>query len=224
LLLGTSLAQAADPVKQIRIYVTPYYASAKEPGEAPQVNVGKTYSTLLASTKRDDILAARDQVQARPERVTPMTLMVLAVRLYDMGLRDDAVFWYYVAVDRYATMEDVLDVAAPRLAEAAQAVRAFAALVGPHINGYAFCDIAKQQRIRKQAFAWVEKHTYEALFAEDLPAKTGDRRENLKRALERAAERMKKEQEYLDSPDNLAQIRKTRQENNMAEKYCWEDE
>ena len=30
-----------------------------------------------------------------------MTMMVLAIRLYDVGLRDDAVFWFYAAKDRY---------------------------------------------------------------------------------------------------------------------------
>ena len=41
-----------------------------------------------------------------------MTMMVLAIRLYDVGLRDDAVFWFYVARARYITLEDVLDVSA----------------------------------------------------------------------------------------------------------------
>jgi len=36
-------------------------------------------------------------IVARPEAVTPMTMMVLAIRLYDVGLRDDAVFWFYAS-------------------------------------------------------------------------------------------------------------------------------
>ena len=37
-----------------------------------------------------------------------MTLMVLAIRLYDVGgCRDDAVFWFYAAENRYLTLEDV---------------------------------------------------------------------------------------------------------------------
>jgi hypothetical protein len=35
-----------------------------------------------------------------------MTMMVLAIRLYDAGLRDDAVFWFYVAKDRLAWIEE----------------------------------------------------------------------------------------------------------------------
>ena len=38
--------------------------------------------------------------------------MVLAIRFYDVGLRDDAVFWFYAAKDRYLTLDEVVDVAA----------------------------------------------------------------------------------------------------------------
>ena len=36
-------------------------------------------------------------IVAKPQVVTPMTMMVLAIRLYDVGLRDDAVFWFYAS-------------------------------------------------------------------------------------------------------------------------------
>ena len=45
-----------------------------------------------------------------------MTMMVLSIRLYDVGLRDDAVFWFYVAKDRYIVLSEVLNVKAPQLA------------------------------------------------------------------------------------------------------------
>ena len=47
-----------------------------------------------------------------------MTMMVLAIRLYDVGLRDDAVFWFYVAKDRTIVLSDVLNVKTPQLAQA----------------------------------------------------------------------------------------------------------
>ena len=52
--------------------------------------------------------------RAKPKLVTPMTMMVLAIRFYDVGLRDDAVFWFYVAKDRYIVMSEVLDVKTPK--------------------------------------------------------------------------------------------------------------
>ena len=90
-------AWAAEPVRQVGIYVEPFYRSAETPGGAPQVAVGKQYNALLVSNRREDILAARDLIEANPKLATPMTLMVLAIRCYDVGLRDDAVFWFYVA-------------------------------------------------------------------------------------------------------------------------------
>ena len=113
LLAVPSGAFAAEPVRQIGIYVQPFYESARTPGGQPQVSVGKQYDALLSSSRREDILAVRDLIVAAPKLVTPMTLMVLAIRLYDVGLRDEAVFWFYVAKDRYIVMSDVLDVKTP---------------------------------------------------------------------------------------------------------------
>jgi hypothetical protein len=105
LLLWPGAALAAEPVRQIGIYVQPFYEAARTSGGGkPQVAVGKQYNDLLGSTRREDILAARDLVVAKPALVTPMTMMVLAIRLYDVGFRDDAVFWFYVAKERYIVM------------------------------------------------------------------------------------------------------------------------
>jgi hypothetical protein len=100
---------------------------------------------LLGSTRSEDILAARDLVVAKPALATPMTMMVLAIRLYDVGFRDDAVFWFYVTKERYIVMSEVLDVKTQAFAQADEAVRSFVTLAGPMINGYAFCDLAKQK-------------------------------------------------------------------------------
>ena len=78
-------AIAAEPVRQIGIYVQPFYEAARGPGERPRVAVGSQYNDLLASSRREDILAARDLILAKQALVTPMTMMVLAIRLYDVG-------------------------------------------------------------------------------------------------------------------------------------------
>src|SRR5687768_7086279 len=83
-------ASAAEPVRHIGIYVQPYYEAARGASEKPLVLIGKSFDGLLSSTRREDIVAARDKVMADPKRVTPMTMMVLAIRLYDVGLRDDS--------------------------------------------------------------------------------------------------------------------------------------
>jgi hypothetical protein len=212
---------AAEPVRQVPIYVEPFYRSAQTPDGKPLVAVGKQYNDLLASSKRENILAARDLVAAKPQLVTPMTLMVLAIRFYDVGLRDDAVFWFYAAKDRYIVMSEVLDVKSPLLAQAAAAVGSFATLAGPVINGYAFCDLTKQKEQHAKAVAWVESHPYEVVFMDRAPALPGDRAENLKRAIAKAKERAAKESAYFADPKNVESYYATRKKNEADQKFCW---
>jgi len=219
-----SLAQGAvEPVKRIGIYVQPYYQSAEEPEGRPQVAVGKSFDALLSSNRAEDVLAARDAIRAEPGLVTPMTMMVLAIRLYDVGEREESVFWFYAAKDRYVTVAEVLDVGSPQLAQVEQAVRDFATLAGPTINGYAFCDPESQRELARTALEWVEKNPYRALFLPQIPARRGDREANLATALEHLRENNRKEAEYLANPDNLSQYRALRAQNHADEMYCWKE-
>ena len=221
LLTFSPAAFAAKPVRRIDVYVTPFYQSARTPDGQPQVAVGKQFNDLLASNRREDILVARDLITAKPDLVTPMTLMVLAIRFYDVGLRDDAVFWFYVAKDRTIVMSDVLDTRSQLLAEADAAVKAFATLAGPAINGYAFCDFAKQKEAHAKAVAWVEANPYQVMFMDRAPALPGDRADNHKRALAAAKERAAKERAYFEDAKNATEFTATRQRNDTDSKYCW---
>ena len=215
-----SMAQAAEPVRHIGIYVQPYYEAAREPGGIPRVAVGRSFDAL-ASNRREDILAIRDAIVRDPRLVTPMTMMVLAIRLYDVGLRDDSVFWFYAAKDRYLTLSEVVDVGAGGLAQVEDAVRSFSTLAGPFINGYAFCDIANQQAIRAKALDWVENNPYEAIFMERLPAKSSNRRQALVAAHALMRDNAAKERAYLQDPANVAKLRADRARNGADDKYCW---
>jgi hypothetical protein len=222
LLAPPACALAAEPVKHIGIYVQPYYESATTPQGQPRVAIGRRLSALLGSNRPEDILAARDAIEAEPRLVTPMSLMVLAIRLYDIGLRDDAVFWFYAAKDRYGTLADVLDVPSSGLAQVEEAVRNFATLAGPFINGYAFCDLARQQALRAKALAWVEQNPYEAVFWDRFVAKPGNRRENLERAVRNARAGAEKERLYFADRKNLEEFYAARKKNDMDAKFCWQ--
>lgn len=221
LLLPPLGAFAAEPVKHIGIYVTPFYEASRTPGGAPVVGVGKQFNDLLASSKSDDILAARDLIVARPATVTPMATMVLAIRLYDVGLRDDAVFWFYAAKDRYIVMSEVLDTKTQLLAQADEAVKSFATLAGIVINGYAFCDFDKQAEAHAKAVAWVEANPYQVMFMDRAPALPGDRAANHQRALANAKERAAKEKAYFADAKNVAEFMAARKRNEADAKYCW---
>ena len=175
----------------------------------------------LSSNRREDIAAVRDHIAAAPEFATPMTLMVLAIRLYDVGLRDDAVFWFYAAKDRYITLSDVADIEASGLGQVDQAVRDFATLAGPFINSYAFCDLARQQAVRQRALAWVEQNPYGAIFMDRVVAKPGDRAANLKASLAAARARAEKEHAYLDDPKNREAFYAKRKQNDVEAQFCW---
>ena len=216
-------AIAAEPVRQIGIYVTPFYEAARTPGGRPQVSVGKQYNDLLSSNRREDILAARDLIVARPGVVTPMTMMVLAIRLYDVGLRDEAIFWFYIAKERYIVMSEVLNVKTQALAQADDAVRSFATLAGPVLNGYAFCDLAKQKEQHAKALAWVEANPYEVMFMASAPALPGDRATNARRAIANAKERGAKERAYFNDVKLHEAFYATRKQNDADVKFCWRD-
>jgi hypothetical protein len=146
---------------------------------------------------------------------------VLAIRFYDVGLRDDAVFWFYAAKERTIVMSDVLDTKTQLLAQADDAVRSFATLAGPVINGYAFCDLARQQEAHAKAVAWVEANPYEVMFMARAPALPGDRADNAKRAVANAKARAAKEKAYFADAKNRDSFYATRKRNETDAKFCW---
>jgi hypothetical protein len=215
-------ARAADErVKRIAIYVEPYYAASREPDGAPRVEVATRYDRLLASNDKDDIARARDLIAREWEAITPMTLMVLAIRLYDVGLRDDAVFWYYAARNRFFTVMRVANTKAVALGNTERAMRDFVYLAGPVINGYAFCDIEKQKTIAKSALKWTIDHPYTALLDPAVPAQAGDRKENFRKAFNELMQELAREEAYLDVMPNVEEVKKKRRESGADVKYCW---
>ena len=224
LALATAFAHAAgdESIRRIDVYVSPYYAAASDANSAPQVSVGGApFDQLLASTRREDILAARDRIQAEPDVITPMTLMVLAIRLYDVGERDDAVFWFYVAKHRYTTLAYSADVNAPALREAHSAVVAFSNLAGPFINSYAFCDVKKQQTANQRAYEWVRDHPYAALYHEKLPRLPGDPQANIQKGLDAIAKGIADEKALVADPKAMAELQQRRKKNNVDAQFCW---
>ena len=223
-LLGLAAdVQAAEPVKHIPIYVEPFYSAAPTRTEAPKVGVGGAYSALLASTNRENLDAVVSMIRSKPALTTPMTMMVLAIRLYDFGLRDEAVFWFYAAKDRYATLREVIVPDAPQLAQSADAMNSFNTLAGPFIEGYAFCDIAKRDGLRVKALDWVAAHPYQAIFLEQLAARGADRKALLAAAIAKARENIDNERAYLADPVNLKSLKDNRAKNDMDSKFCWSE-
>jgi hypothetical protein len=214
-------APAAEPVRQLGIYVLPYYAAGASFVEPPKVAVDAAYDASLASTDPAVIRKTRDAIAAHPELVKPETMMVLAIRLYDIGLRDDAVFWYYAGRDRFLTMEAVLDMRSIRMARQAEAIDSFVGALAQPIDGYAFCDLARHQEREDRAIEWVAAHPYKMLGYEDLPAQSEDRNAALVNAVNKLREASAHNAELMARPEVRAQLAEARAKSQADVRYCW---
>jgi hypothetical protein len=134
---------ATEPVSDashINVYVTPYYNS-----KGPSVSIGR-FSSGLASTKEDEFLGTIARMRKDWDQLTFPELYVAAIRLYDLGYRKEAVYWFYSAQYRGRQFGILLDqskmgsIGSPGF-ELLHAQNAFFQLVGPYINGYAFGDM-----------------------------------------------------------------------------------
>jgi len=209
------------PVVQLSVDVPPFYVAGASYGAPPQVAVDPLYDKLLASPRRADIQQAVVAIASKPELVKPDTLIVLAMRLYDVGLRDDAVFWYYAGRDRYLTMAQVLDMRSIQLMRSAEVTEAFLRAAGPAMDGYAYCSIAHQAEQEDRAIAWVATHPYKILGYTELPAATEDRNAALTDAVNHLRDASRKKKVLLAEPKTLADLEDARQRNHAHERYCW---
>jgi hypothetical protein len=220
-LLVAFAADAALQVRHIQVSVPPYYVSAPSKSDRPRVGISNKYNALLASGRREDVAAVRDAIRAEPLSAMPPVLMVLAVRLYDAGLRDDAVFWFNAAKGRHATIDAVLDMNESGFGDADRGTREFVRIVGPVINAYAYCDVPRQAALRRDAIDWVEKNPYQGLFLEKLTARPGDRRANLERSIAVMRSDLREDMSSLEVPANAERVAAARRETEADEKYCW---
>ena len=142
----------SDPA-HVDVYVTPYYNS-----KGPSVSVGR-FSSGLASANEDEFLTTIARMKKDWDRLTFPELYVAAIRLYDLGYRKEAVYWFYSAQFRGRQFGVLLDqskmgsIGSPGF-ELLQAQNAFFQLVGPYVNGYAFGDtdelVKVVERVQKE--------------------------------------------------------------------------
>ena len=124
----------------IDVYVTPYYDS-----KGPTVSVGQ-FSSGLASGNENEFLITVVEMKKHWNRLTFPELYVGAIRLYNLGYRKEAVYWFYSAQYRGRQFGVLLDqakmgsIGSPGF-ELLHSQNAFYQLVGPYLNGYAFGDI-----------------------------------------------------------------------------------
>jgi hypothetical protein len=115
----------------------------------------------------------------------------------------------------------VIDIRMSGLIAPSEAVKSFAVLAGPVINGYAFCDRARQYATNVKAIEWTEQNPYRVLFMSQLTAKNGDRAANLKKSIAEQKTYAERERARFDDPKLAAEFAATRKKNEADDKFCW---
>ncbi len=122
------------------VAVSPFYNS-----ESNQINVGN-YSERLGTYDFQELTSVVQEMAKQKDVLTPEQMFVLAIRLFDFGDNDNAVYWFYEAQFRAKLFQIALDpehvggIGDPSF-ELPTAYRAFTHFAGVYINGYAGCDI-----------------------------------------------------------------------------------
>lgn len=177
---------------------------------------------LLNAGTREDALKARDIIARQATGIDPVTMMVLAAKLYETGERDEAVFWFYAAKNRYFTFANAVDRAASGQAGSSEEalMTSLNHVLGETINGYAFCDPAKQQQTARRAIDWVEQNPYARIFDADMVALPGDKQENVQKTLARLREGQAKEAARVNDPAQWQEIKRQRIDKGIEQQYC----
>jgi hypothetical protein len=137
---SSAIGQAIGDPAHIEVYITPFYNS-----EGPTIEAGPFSKGLAAESEAEFVTTIKKMKQSWNELRFP-EIYVAAIRLYDLGFRNESIYWFYSAQYRGRLFAGLIDrekmggMGAPGF-ELVQAANAFQQLVGPYINGYAFSDI-----------------------------------------------------------------------------------
>lgn len=133
----------------VAMSVTPFYNS-----EGPLINVGE-YSQRLGDSDLEALTILSQEMLDQKQTLTPEQMYVLAIRFYDLGEKDAAVYWFYEAQFRAKLFQLAIEpaqmvrVGEPTF-ELTTAYDSFQKLAGDFINGYAGCDLDNWIRITTQ--------------------------------------------------------------------------
>jgi hypothetical protein len=137
---GPVFAQVPDDPARIEVYITPYYHS-----KGPTIE-GGPFSKGLAAKSEPEFVATINKMKQSWNELRFPEVYVAAIRLYDLGFRNESTYWFYSAQYRGRLFASLVDrekmgsIGSPGF-ELVQAANAFQQLVGPYIYGYAFGDI-----------------------------------------------------------------------------------
>jgi hypothetical protein len=113
------------------------------------------FSKGLASKSEAEFVATIQKMKQSWNELRFPELYVAAIRLYELGFRNESIYWFYSAQYRGRVFAGLVDrekmgsIGEPGF-ELVKATDAFHQLVGPFINGFAFGDIDRLASIVTQ--------------------------------------------------------------------------
>lgn len=207
-----------EPVKKAEampVYVTPYYNS-----KGPAIRVGK-FSKELSSATAESILDVVKKMKKEWQTLSAEAMYVTAIRLYDTGHKDEAVFWFYSAQYRARVLHAIIPAEAigtigePGF-ERQQALGAFFQLAGQYINGYAFGDLEKLGKVLDQV---VSENAKVADYKEIYPKQMFIPEEEWAEKSDGVAEGLKGLRKQIADPQFAEEIKATRKKAGIEGKY-----
>jgi hypothetical protein len=141
-LCALSPAEVIAQKASANFYVAPFYNS-----KGPSVKIGK-FSKELASADKQSIKVTVATMKQEMAMLPAISMFVAAARLYDLGYRDESMYWFYAAQYRARLFQVLLEPSevggmGSTAFELKSAHNAFRQTLGEYVNGYAGCDQAK---------------------------------------------------------------------------------
>ena len=202
------------PREPIAIYVTPFYNS-----EGPEVGV-EPLAEVLATATAATIGAVAEAVRGALVVMPAHTLFVLAIRLYDLGWREEGLYWFYMAQYRARLLRQLQDAdyignMGDLAFELNSAHSAFMELAGPYFNGYAGCDQARWLATIARVQADNQAITNLSLIYPDVVLVPAEQWEELNRHVNEGLSGL------ADSiRDGWDELQAARRENGADERFC----
>lgn len=197
----------------IPFYATPYYYY-----DPLTISIGK-YKSQLLTNNIAELTSLEETIKNDLNNTDVESLYFLSIRLYDLGKKDDAYYWFQTAKSRARIFMNMLDPEkigsiGSSAFELKQLFITINQIVGEYMNGYGFNDLDKGIAVLEKVKSEVKniqsyKDIYKNIaFLDDS---------NLEKEKENKEQDLQKTIDYIMA--NKKEIKKQRIENGIQNKY-----
>lgn len=220
--LSCNSTTKSDSTSQTKVQVTreriPFTAEPYYYYYPLTINIGKYRHELLAEDATT-ILKLADRIKIDINNTDVESLYFLSIRLYDLGKKDEAFYWFQTAKARARVFINMLDPnqmgsIGDKGFELKQLFITINELVGEYINGYGFNDIDKGLAVIEKVKSEVKNiQSYKEIYTDirflddtNLEKVKADKEKELAKTIKYIAE-------------NKKELKKQREENGIQNKY-----